>query len=169
MNAPSVSRLLLAAASAVLFVALPARAEAPHDAMTLNYLPSRGTLALCPGADFLAWEVEIRLGYPLVQPSAPDHLTVRINRANGLFRAIGEMRDDAGNVTFTRTYTEILSLRFGGDWTLTPRLAIRAYVDASFQPLSGIFIEMFNNSVVWSQPGLSGSVGLGPVFTFSSI
>lgn len=97
----------LLAASAVLLVALPARAERPNDAATLEYLPSRATVALCPKADFLALEVRLRLGYELFQPSAPNHLTVKIDRANGRFRSIGEIRDDDGNVIFARTYSEI--------------------------------------------------------------
>jgi hypothetical protein len=97
----------LLAASAVLLVALPARAERPNDAVTLEYLPSRATVALCPAAGFLALEVQIRLGYELFQPSAPNHLTVKIDRANGRFRSIGEMRDDDGKVIFARTYSEI--------------------------------------------------------------
>ena len=95
------------AASAVLLVALPARAERPNDAATLEYLPSRATVALCPKADFLALEVRLRLGYELFQPSAPNHLTVKIDRANGRFRSIGEIRDDDGKVIFARTYSEI--------------------------------------------------------------
>jgi hypothetical protein len=95
------------AASAVLLVALPARAERPNDAVTLEYLPSRATVALCPAAGFLALEVQIRLGYELFQPSAPNHLTVKIDRANGRFRSIGEMRDDDGKIIFARTYSEI--------------------------------------------------------------
>jgi hypothetical protein len=97
----------LLAASAVLLVALPARAERPNDAATLEFLPSRATVALCPAADFLALEVQIRLGYELFQASAPNHLTVRVDRVNGLFRSIGEMRDDDGKVIFARTYSEI--------------------------------------------------------------
>jgi hypothetical protein len=97
----------LLVASALLLVALPARAERPHDAVTLEYLPSRATVALCPEADFLALEVQLRLGYALVQPTAPNHLIVKIDRVNGRFRSIGEMRDDAGNVLLTRTHSEI--------------------------------------------------------------
>ena len=97
----------LLAASAVLLIALPARAEPPPDAATLTYLPSRATVALCPAADFLALEVRIRLGYELFQPSAPNHLTVKVERANGLFRSTGEMRDDDGKVIFTRDFSEI--------------------------------------------------------------
>ena len=93
--------------SALLLVALPARAEQPHDAVTLTYLPSRATGALCPEAGFFALEVQVRLGYELVQPTASNHLTVKVDRANGRFRSIGEMRDDDGNVTFTRTHSEI--------------------------------------------------------------
>lgn len=97
----------LLAASAVLLVALPARAERANDAATLEYLPSRATVALCPKADFLVLEVRVRLGYELFQPSAPNHLTVKIDRANGRFRSIGEIRDDDGKVIFARTYSEI--------------------------------------------------------------
>ena len=97
----------LLAMSAMLLVALPARAGSPNDAVTLEYLPSRATIALCPPADFLTVEVLIRLGYELFQPSAPKHLTVKVDRANGQFRSIGEMRDEDGNVLFARTYAAI--------------------------------------------------------------
>ncbi len=103
-------RTLLAASAllTLLLVALPARAEPPHDAVTLTYLPSPRTVALCPDADFLAFEVELRLRYELFQPSAPNHLTVKVDRAsNGLFRATGEMRDEGERVNFTREYNEI--------------------------------------------------------------
>ena len=104
--APMLLRPLLLV-SALLLVALPARAEQPHDAVTLTYLPSRATGALCPEAGFFAFEVQIRLGYELVQPTASNHLTVKVDRANGLFRAVGEIRDDDGNVVFARTHSEI--------------------------------------------------------------
>lgn len=109
LAAPPASMTLrpLLAASAVLLIALPARAERPQDAATLTYLPSRATVALCPAADFLALEVRIRLGYELFQPSARSHLTVKVERANGLFRSTGELRDDDGNVTFTRDFSEV--------------------------------------------------------------
>lgn len=97
----------LLVAFAVLLVSPPARAERPNDAATLDYLPSPATAPLCPAADFLALEVQIRLGYELFQPSAPDHLTVKVDRTNGRFRAIGEMRDDAGKVIFAVTHSEI--------------------------------------------------------------
>lgn len=98
---------LLLLVSALLLVVLPARAERPDDAVTLEYLPSRATAALCPEADLLALEVMIRLGYELVQPTARDHLKVKIDRANGRFRSIGEIRDQDGNVTFTAAHSEI--------------------------------------------------------------
>jgi hypothetical protein len=104
--APMLLRPLLLV-SALLLVALPARAEQPHDAVTLEYFPSRATGALCPEADFFALEVQIRLGYELVQPTASNHLTLKVDRANGLFRAVGEIRDEDGNVVFARTYSEI--------------------------------------------------------------
>jgi hypothetical protein len=98
----------LLTASAVLLLALPARAEAPHDALTLTYLPSRVAAPLCPSAGFLALEVHVRLGYKLFQPSAPRHLTVKVERAsNGWFRSTGEISDDDGKVTFTDHYSEI--------------------------------------------------------------
>ena len=97
----------LLASSAVLLVALPARAERPNDAVTLEYLPSRATIALCPAANFLNLEVQIRLGYALFQPSALNHLTVKVDWTNGLFRSTDEMRDEDGNVTFARTYSEV--------------------------------------------------------------
>lgn len=324
-------RPLLASAT-VLLVALPARAERPRDAATLEYAPSPAIVPLCPAADFLALEVQIRLGYELFQPNAPNHLTVKVERANGRFRSIGEMRDDDGNVIFAKTYSEIdctaaivsmaisvsvkftrppelpapiaaeppplsppapepvapaappivaaplperrrvqagvasvfsigtaptvvggvgwflgvrwprvslalegralfapsatiaqaavhdgyhfgfaaisgtgcyhpawafvcaraevgnlsfgnasvdlspghmtilgLGFRLGGDRALTPRLALRAYVEILGQPLSGTFNETPGNPAIWSQTGLSVSIGLGPVFTFSDI
>ncbi len=94
----------LLVALAVLLLATPARAERPNDAVTLEYLPSRATGALCPEAGFLAFEVQLRLGYELVQPSAPNHLKVKIERVNGMFRSIGEIRNDEGNVIFAKTY-----------------------------------------------------------------
>ena len=327
----------LLAASAVLLVALPARAERPNDAATLEYLPSPATVALCPAAEFLALEVHIRLRYALFQPSAPNHLTVKVDRANGRFRSIGEMRDDDGKVIFARTYSEIdctaalvsmaigvsiqftkppeppepspaeppppsppepsppsppppqpvappgastplperrrfqagvaavfsvgtaptvvggvgwsvgvrwpsvsvalegralfaaaatikespvrdgydfvfvaisgsgcyhpswllvcaraeignlsfgntsvefgpssmailgLGVRLGGDWKLTSRLVLRAYADILGQPLSGHLNTISGKQSVWNQAGLSGSVGLGPILTFSGI
>ena len=104
--APIRTRPLLVA-FAVLLLSPPARAERPNDAATLGYLPSPATATLCPAADFLALEVQIRLGYELFQPSAPNHLTVKVDRANGRFRAIGAMRDDAGKVIFAVTHSEL--------------------------------------------------------------
>jgi hypothetical protein len=95
------------AASAVLLVALPARAEPQHDAVTLTYLPSRATVALCPAADLLELEVQVRLGYELFQPSAPNHLTVEVDRADGLFRFVGKMRDEDGKIIFDETSSGI--------------------------------------------------------------
>ncbi len=98
----------LLTSSAVLLLTLPGWAEAPRDAVTLSYLPSRTAAPLCLGADFFALEVQIRLGYALFQPSAPNHLTLKVERLhNGMFRATGEMRDEAGEVTFTRDYIDI--------------------------------------------------------------
>jgi hypothetical protein len=95
------------AASAVLLVALPARAEPRHDAVTLTYLPSRATVALCPAADLLELEVQVRLGYELFQQSAPNHLTVEVDRAEGLFRFAGELRDEDGKIIFDETVSGI--------------------------------------------------------------
>ena len=98
----------LLTSSAVLLLALPGRAEPARDTVTLTYLPSRTAAPLCLEADFFALEVQIRLGYALFQPDAPNHLTLEVERSyNGLFRATGEMRDEAGKVTFTRDYTDI--------------------------------------------------------------
>ncbi len=91
----------------LLLIALPVRAHPPHDEATLTYLPSRATAALCPGANFFVLEVQLRLGYPLFQPSAPNHFTVKVERANSRFRSTGEMRDGSGEVIFTRDYSEI--------------------------------------------------------------
>ena len=99
MHCPSV-----VAASAVLLVALPARAERAHDTVTLTYLPSRAAIALCPEADYLENEVFVRLRYALFQPNATKHLTVKVDRTSGMFRATDEMRDDEGNVLFSGTY-----------------------------------------------------------------
>jgi hypothetical protein len=99
-------RPFLAAAAAVLVLALPVdgRAERKHDGVTLTFLPSPAAVALCPEADYLENEVFVRLGYELFQPKGPMHLTVKIDRANGQFRAAGEMRDDEGKVLLTGTY-----------------------------------------------------------------
>jgi hypothetical protein len=96
-------RSLLVAAT-VLLVALPARAAHEHDAVTLTYLPSRAAVGVCPEADYLANEVQVRLGYELFQPKGSKHLTVKIDRTSGGFRAVGEMVDDDGKVLFARTY-----------------------------------------------------------------
>jgi hypothetical protein len=329
-------RCPLLAASAVLLVALPARADRSHDAVTLTYLPSRAAVALCPEADYLENEVFVRLRYALFQPTGSKHLTVKIDRMSGMFRAAGEMRDDEGNVLFTGTYPAMdctfavfsiavalsvhyaelpepppppsppeapppgvpepdpepapaepvpppvaaaplpelrrfqagvssvfsignapsvlggvgwfvgvrwpsvslalegralfapsatiatatrlarysaefsaisgsgcyhpawafacvraevgnltfdnpskgfsfpsshitvlgLGFRFGGERTLTSRLALRAYFEIAFQPLSGAFHEVPSNHTVWSQTGLAGSLGLGPTLAF---
>ncbi|MEO5728195.1 MAG: hypothetical protein ABI134_27215, partial [Byssovorax sp.] len=87
--------------------ALPARAGSAHDAATLTYLPSRATVALCPAADLLELEVQVRLGYELFQPNAPNHLTVKVDRADALFRFRGELRDDHGNIIFDETSSGI--------------------------------------------------------------
>ncbi|MEP7123214.1 MAG: hypothetical protein ABJE95_19960 [Byssovorax sp.] len=91
-------------AAATLLIALPARAAQEHSAVTLTYLPSRAVVAVCPEADYLQNEVFVRLGYELFQPSAPKHLTVKLDRTSGGFRAVGEMVDDDGKVVFARTY-----------------------------------------------------------------
>lgn len=322
----------LLTASALLLLARPARAERPHDAVTLTYLPSRAAVALCPEADYLENEVFVRLRYPLFQPTGSKHLTVKIDRTSGMFRATGELRDDEGNILFAGTYPAMdctfavfsvavavsvhyaelpeppppsppeppppnvpepdpmepapppvvvaslsdrrrfqagvasvfsigtapsvlggvgwfvgvrwpsvslalegralfapsatlelatvrdgyhfdfaaisgsgcyhptwafaclraeignlsfgrsgitispgrmsvvnMSFRFGGDWTLSTRLAIRAYADVSLQPLPNAIQNTPDYRVLWSQPFLSGSLGAGPVFTFSGI
>jgi hypothetical protein len=94
----------LLTASALLLLARPARAERPHDAVTLTYLPSRAAAPLCPEADYLENEVFVRLRYPLFQPTGSKHLTVKIDRTSGMFRAAGELRDDEGNLLFAGTY-----------------------------------------------------------------
>jgi hypothetical protein len=70
--------------------------------------------------------------------------------------------------SFTNSHMTVLGLgfRFGGDRALTSWLAIRAYFEISFQPLSGTFNEIPSNHTVWSQTGLAGSLGLGPTLTF---
>lgn len=322
---------------AVLLVALPARAERPHDAVTLTYLPSRAAVAVCPGANYLENEVFVRLRYALFQPTGSKHLTVKVDRTSGMFRAVGEMRDDEGKILFAGTYPAMdctfavfsvavgvsvhyaelpeppppsepeppsvakpepdaepepepaeppppvvaaplperrrlqggvasvfsignapsvlggvgwfvgvrwpsvslalegralfapsatlgqarvrdgyhlgmtaisgtscyhptwvfvcaraevgslsfgnsgvslspsrmavlgLGFRFGGDWTLTSWVALRAYFDIMGQPLTGRLTTDATKRAVWSQTGLSGSIGVGPVFTFSGI
>lgn len=88
----------------MLLVALPARAERPHDAVTLTYLPSRAAIALCPEADYLENEVFVRLHYQLFQPNASKHLTVKVERKNGMFHAAADMRDDDGKILLAGTY-----------------------------------------------------------------
>lgn len=102
-SAPELAPMILRpfqAAFAVLLVALPARAKPQHDAVTLTYLPSRATVALCPAADLLELEVQVRLGYELFQEAAPNHLTVKVDRADGIFRFAGELRDEDGKIIF---------------------------------------------------------------------
>ena len=57
--------------------------------------------------------------------------------------------------------------RFGGERALTRTLALRAYVDASFDPLANSLRYLATNTyIVWHKSTLFGSVGIGPVMTF---
>ncbi len=89
----------LLAGSAVLLVALPARAERPLDELTLEYLPSRALTDHCPSVEFITYEVQLRLGYNLFKPTAPKHVTVKVDRAKGQFSSTVEIRDDDGKIT----------------------------------------------------------------------
>jgi hypothetical protein len=51
--------------------------------------------------------VQIRIGYDLFQPAASPRLTVKIERANGEYRATGELRSEPGSVAFASTFTEV--------------------------------------------------------------
>jgi hypothetical protein len=57
--------------------------------------------------------------------------------------------------------------RGGVDRALTPRIAIRVYAEISFQPLQTTVRSASTNTLIWSQSSAAGSLGAGPVFTFS--
>jgi hypothetical protein len=57
--------------------------------------------------------------------------------------------------------------RFGAERALTRTLAVRAYADASFDPISNNLKHLTDPSyIIWHKSNLSGSVGIGPVITF---
>ncbi|MFS8065863.1 MAG: hypothetical protein ACMG6S_05760 [Byssovorax sp.] len=93
-------------ASAVLLVALPAHARRPDEVVTLEYLPSGTAVALCPAADYIGEEVYLRLGYTLFQATASNHLTITVDKVGGQFRAVGELRNDDGEITLSYTFQE---------------------------------------------------------------
>jgi hypothetical protein len=84
---------------------------------------------------------------------------------------IGSLSSGNSSVKLGPTHMTILGLglRLGGERALTPWLALRAYVEMLGQPLSGALKSDRGTPAFWSQTGLSGSVGLGPVLTFSGM
>jgi hypothetical protein len=97
---------ILAALAVLLLAASPARAQRPHDAVSLEYLPSRAVAAQCPGADYLHDQVRLRLGYDLFQADAKAHLTVKIDRQKGQYHVTGDMRDAADRVLLSETFSD---------------------------------------------------------------
>jgi hypothetical protein len=57
-------------------------------------------------------------------------------------------------------------VRFGGDWTLTSWLAMRAYFEVLGAPSATRLGTEKGDLTFWSHPMAYGSVGFGPVFTF---
>jgi hypothetical protein len=99
----------LLTSSAVLLLACPARAQGtqtPQDAVVLEYLPSRAAVKLCYPAEYFYDEIQIRLGYQLFQVTAPNHLTVKVDRVKDRFRSEFELRDDTGKVTLANAFVE---------------------------------------------------------------
>lgn len=85
---------------ALLLLTSPARAERPRDTVTLTYLKDSTAVSVCPEQDFFDNEVQIRVGYPLFQPVSSRHLTVKLDRFRGQFRASTKMTDDQGEIIF---------------------------------------------------------------------
>jgi hypothetical protein len=95
--------------TAVLLIALPARAQDPQhpeDAVVLEYLPSPAVIKLCYPAEYFYDEIQVRLGFQLFQVTAPNHLTVKVDRVKDRFRSELELRDETGKVTLSNTFLE---------------------------------------------------------------
>lgn len=78
--------------------------------------------------------------------------------------------DKAGaDVNDNRQLVFGFGFRGGVDRALTPRIAIRAYAELSFQPrqITVRTTATATDTLVWSQSFAAGSLGAGPVFTFS--
>lgn len=60
-----------------------------------------------------------------------------------------------------------LGFRFGGERALTHAVALRAYIDAVFDPNPGVLKYTTTRvQAIWHTPIISASVGFGPVMTF---
>ena len=102
----------LLVASAMLLLATPARAQAARgserlqDAVTLEYLPSRAVVNICPPIEYFYDEIHVRLGFQLFQVVAPDHVTIKVDRAKDRFHSELELRDDTGKVILSNAFLE---------------------------------------------------------------
>jgi hypothetical protein len=76
---------------------------------------------------------------------------------------------DTTQVTAARSAFLGFGLRFGGEWALTSGLALRAYSELSMRPLNNLFRDGLTRRVIWPGSSVSGSIGLGPVFSFSTL
>jgi hypothetical protein len=85
-------------------------------------------------------------------------------------------RAEIGSLSFEKDGIDIdenrrpfvgFGVRAGIDRALTPRIAIRGYAELSFQPFPATARITSANKLVWSQSFAAGSIGAGPVFTFS--
>ncbi|MEP7124901.1 MAG: hypothetical protein ABJE95_28490 [Byssovorax sp.] len=60
-----------------------------------------------------------------------------------------------------------IGFRFGGERTLTRSVALRAFVETSFNPSSSsLRTQTPSAPAIWREPILSASLGVGPVVTF---
>lgn len=56
--------------------------------------------------------------------------------------------------------------RLGGEWALTPWLTVRAYGEILVRPIAGRLRDFNTEALIWRGVRWSGSLGVGPVFTF---
>ena len=85
-------------------------------------------------------------------------------------REVGALSISTSNadVVPQRTVSFGVGHRFGGEWVLTPGLALRAYADVLVRHASGLSREGATRRILWPGSVLSVSLGLGPVFSFST-
>jgi hypothetical protein len=85
---------------------------------------------------------------------------------------------EIGNLSFGNKHFDVnpdhmkvlgLGFRFGGDRTLTPWLALRAYGEIWAQANTRAVYNTSESPAIWKQPWLFGSIGVGPIVTFSGI
>jgi hypothetical protein len=86
-------------------------------------------------------------------------------RAEASVLSVGNSK---ANVTGAQTASFGVGARFGGEWMLTPWLALRTYGEFLLRPVAGLLRDVNIGSVIWNGLGMSGSIGFGPVFSFSS-